>query len=255
MFQYSNPIGFEVVLTPIGHDFSNNITLSSHVEHQSARRVDILLAMDNQIDYSPEQHRAIALAGLLQSTQQVNLIARNGQWDTPAATTCVHSLFQLDADSVTDVYEGTRLLKPGLLHLRNLLQKKIERADVEITRYALTLLHLERKLVQQKNIMDKISQGLYAIKNEFDISDLSNMTLLSRIADVYVGTISTIPPKVQVEGNREYLSQTDNTYRVRAMLFAGIRSAVLWRQLGGTRWKLFLNRRRILRSTESLINM
>jgi len=106
--------------------------------------------------------------------------------------------------------------------------------------------------VQQKNIMDKISQGLYAIQNEFDISDLSNMTLLSRIADVYVGTISTIPPKVQVEGNREYLSQSHNTYRVRAMLFAGVRSAVLWRQLGGTRWKLFLNRRRILRSIESL---
>jgi len=211
--------------------------------------------MDNQNIFSQEQHRVIALAGLLQSTQQVSLIARNGQWNTPAAITCVHSLFELDANSVADVYEDIHNLRFGLQHLKNLLQKNIEQADVEITRYALTLLHLERKLMQQKNIMNKISQGLYAIKNEFDISDLSDMTLLSRIADVYVNTISTIPPKVQVEGNREYLSQTQNTYRVRAMLFAGIRSAVLWRQLGGTRWELFWNRRRILRDTESLINI
>ena len=104
-------------------------------------------------------------------------------------------------------------------------------------------------------MLNKISQGLFAIKNEFDIHDLSNITLLSRISDIYVNTVSTIPPKIQVEGNREYLSQLNNTYRVRSMLFAGIRSAVLWRQLGGTRWGLFFNRRRILHSTNSLIEM
>ena len=75
---------------------------------------------------------------------------------------------------------------PNQASKMTMLQKNIEQADVEITRYALTLLHLERKLVEQKNILDKVSQGLYAIKNEFDIGDLSNETLLSRIADVYV---------------------------------------------------------------------
>ena len=211
--------------------------------------------MNEHTDLSIDQRRAMALAGLLQSSQQVSLLARHGRWNEPAAATCVYSLFQLDADSVTDVYEDIHGLKAGLQHLKNLLQRNIERADLEITRYALTLLHLEKKVIPQQDLMNKISQGLYAIKNEFDIKDVTDMNLLSRVADLYVSTISTIPPKVQVEGNREYLSQLDNTYRVRAMLFAGIRSAVLWRQLGGTRWGLFLNRRRILRGTEDLINM
>lgn len=211
--------------------------------------------MDETPAYTADQHRAIALAGLLQSSQQVNQIARQGLWNESAATTCIYSLFQIDADSVAEVYADIRGLQPGLKHLRNLLQKKIERADLEITRYTLNLLHLERKLIQQNTMLNKISQGLFAIKNEFDIHDLSNMTLLSRISDIYVNTVSTIPPKIQVEGNREYLSQLNNTYRVRSMLFAGIRSAVLWRQLGGTRWGLFFNRRRILHSTESLIEM
>ena len=67
-----------------------------HVDHS----VDIIATMDNQIKYSQEQNRVIALAGLLQSTQQVSLIARNGQWNTHAAITCVHSLFELDANTV-----------------------------------------------------------------------------------------------------------------------------------------------------------
>jgi len=206
-------------------------------------------------NYSAEQHQVIALAGLLQSCQQVSLIARQGHWNESAASTCIYSLFQLDADSVTDVYEGIAGLRPGLQYLCDLLQKKIVRADMEVTRYALTLLHLERKLIQQKSTLDKISQDFYAINNEFDIRDSSNTTLLSRIADLYAHTVSTISPKVQVEGNREYLSQLHNTHRVRTMLFAGIRSAVLWRQLGGTRWRLFFYRQRILRTTESLMEM
>jgi high frequency lysogenization protein len=218
-------------------------------------QLDILVVMREKDHYTHEEHQVLALAGLLQSCQQVSLIARQGNWNQPAATTCVYSLFQMDADSVSDVYDGIGGLKPGLRYLNNLLQRKIERADMEITRYALTLLHLERKLVQQTTVMNKINQTLYAINNEYDVREVANTGLLSRIADSYVSTVSKVPPKVQVEGSREYLSQTINTYRVRAMLFAGIRSAVLWRQLGGSRWGLFWGRRRILRTTQHLMEM
>ena len=211
--------------------------------------------MQQPVDLPIEQRRALALAGVLQSSQQISLLARQGQWDSPAATTCIYSLFQLDAASVTEVYANIHGLKPGLQHLKNMLRKNIRRTDFEVARYALSMLNLERKLLARKALLDKISANLYAISNEHDINDISNSTLLSRIAEVYVTTISTIAPKVQVEGNREYLSQTDNTNRVRAMLFAGVRSAVLWRQLGGTRWGLFFGRHRLLRSTESLIKM
>lgn len=212
-------------------------------------------AMNNHTDYTPGQYQVIALAGLLQSCQQVSSIARRGYWSEPAATTCIYSLFQFDANSVADIYDNIRSLRPGLQYLGNLLQKNIVRTDMEITRYALTLLHLERKLIKQKPILDKISQGLHAVSNEFDIGDISNTTLLSRISDVYASTVSGIPPKIQVEGNRVYLSQIHNTYRVRTMLLAGIRSAMLWRQLGGTRWGLFFHRRQILRSIAGMIEI
>ena len=202
---------------------------------------------------SSHHQRALALAGLIQSCQQVNRVARYGNWNESDAQTCIHSLFQIDADSVEDVYEGSSGLRSGLQFLKNVLEKKVERTDMEITQYALTLLHLERKLINNTSMLDQIRQHLYQIKNEFDIQDVSNITLVSRIADTYVQTISTIPPKVQVEGSREHLSQLNNTYKVRAMLFSGIRSAVLWRQLGGTRMGLLFGRRKLLNTVNQIL--
>jgi len=204
---------------------------------------------------SKETDRVLALAGLLQSCLQVRQLASQGDWDEPAAAACIHSLFQLDADSVADVYEGHQGLRTGLTHLKKLLQRNVGRADLEISRYALSLLHLERKLTRNSMMLDKVRQGLYEIRNEFDIRDIGNTTMLSRIADLYVSTISTIPPKIQVEGEREYLTQLNNTWRIRTMLFCGMRSAVLWRQLGGSRWGLFFGRRRILRAIDHILEM
>ena len=55
-----------------------------------------------------------------------------------------------------------------------------------------------------------------------------------------------------------HLQQTDTAAKIRALLLAGIRSARLWRQLGGHRWQLIFSRRKLLdalyprlRSTQS----
>jgi len=40
--------------------------------------------------------------------------------------------------------------------------------------------------------------------------------------------------------------------RIRALLLAGIRSAVLWYQLGGRRWRLVVYRRRIQHTAANL---
>ncbi len=40
--------------------------------------------------------------------------------------------------------------------------------------------------------------------------------------------------------------------QTRALLLAGIRSAFLWRQLGGRRWRLLFQRRRLLQTSQQL---
>ncbi|TNF93434.1 MAG: lysogenization regulator HflD [Gammaproteobacteria bacterium] len=202
---------------------------------------------------SKEHDQILALAGLMQNSIQVQRIARRGNWEETTASTGIYSLFQMDADSVVAVYDGYRNLIPGLNQLKRLFMRKVERADMEITRYAMTLTHLENKLMKEQGMMEKIRDGLTAISSEFDIHDISNTSFLDRLSGLYVDTVGTIEPRVKVEGNQEYLTQTTNISRVRTMLFCGIRSAVLWQQCGGSRWSLMFGKKRLLKTVEEIL--
>jgi high frequency lysogenization protein len=52
--------------------------------------------------------------------------------------------------------------------------------------------------------------------------------------------------RIQVSGNPAYLQQSGIAQRVRCLLFAGIRSAFLWHQVGGKRSHLLLRRDSLL---------
>jgi high frequency lysogenization protein len=64
---------------------------------------------------------------------------------------------------------------------------------------------------------------------------------------VYADTISTFRLRIQVSGNPSVLQREENAAKVRALLLAGIRSAVLWRQTGGRRWQLIFARKKVIR--------
>ena len=59
-------------------------------------------------------------------------------------------------------------------------------------------------------------------------------------------------PRIIVQGDQGYLSNPDNAARIRALLLAGIRAAVLWRQAGGTRWNLILGRNKLVAAARRL---
>jgi len=48
--------------------------------------------------------------------------------------------------------------------------------------------------------------------------------------------------------------QIDVINKIRALLLAGIRSAMLWRQCGGSRWRFIFFRRKIQREAEFLLS-
>jgi high frequency lysogenization protein len=55
-----------------------------------------------------------------------------------------------------------------------------------------------------------------------------------------------------VSGEQRHLSEQRNSDRIRALLLAGVRSALLWRQAGGVRWKLFFIRSSLQREARRL---
>ncbi|MCY1460592.1 High frequency lysogenization protein HflD [compost metagenome] len=70
--------------------------------------------------------------------------------------------------------------------------------------------------------------------------------MIAACGALYQDTLSTLRQRIQVHGDMRQLQQPSNASKIRALLLAGIRSARLWRQLGGHRWQLVFSRRKLL---------
>ncbi|MES3006467.1 MAG: DUF489 family protein [Pseudomonadota bacterium] len=68
---------------------------------------------------------------------------------------------------------------------------------------------------------------------------------LNALAMLYQDTISKLTFRIHVKGNVEFLKDPKVADSIRALLLAGIRSSLLWHQLGGRRWHLIVYKKRI----------
>jgi high frequency lysogenization protein len=197
-----------------------------------------------------DRDRVIALAGVMQATDLVRSIARRGQTQADDFATCMASLIQIDAPSSADIYSGIDRLLTGL---RLLEQQLHNPSDMELTRYVVTLLRLERQLIRRKDLLGVLSAGIQDIIQNLAHFPLTHSNTIARFADLYLQTVSTLSPRIMVSGVQAHLNNPENANRIRALLLAGVRAAMLWRQCGGRRWSLLLRRNVLLRETRLLL--
>jgi high frequency lysogenization protein len=77
--------------------------------------------------------------------------------------------------------------------------------------------------------------------------------LIEKLAELYTQTISTLTPRIMVNGEHGHLENPVIAAKVRTALFAGIRSAFLWHQLGGNRWQLLFSRKKIANEAREIL--
>jgi len=200
--------------------------------------------------YSQED-KTIALAGIFQAAELVKDIAWHGKTNQAAVEASIESLLQFDTPDVISVYGNVPGIIQGLRTLGNQLDNKSSR-NTDVTRYVITLIHLQRKLEKNDGMLEEISSQLEKIKSQLDYFDLSHTNTISKIAEVYKTTVSTIQPKIIVEGEQAYLSNNANADKIRALLLAGIRAALLWRQTGGSRLQLLFSRGKYIKTAKAL---
>lgn len=195
--------------------------------------------------------RVLALAGLLQAIRLVQQMANNGQAETRPLAACVDSLFRFDADSTEAIYGSAAELEPGLR--RVVAQLDGSDRDTAQTRIAMNVLHLERRFIASAATVEGVRKGLEEIERQREHWGPTHPTVLSRLGELYAEQISPLGPRVLVQGNPVYLSQPSVVGEVRATLLAALRSAVLWRQLGGSYWDLLLSRRVMVETARTLL--
>lgn len=198
------------------------------------------------------QNQALALAGIVQATYLVDRVARTGQADPAAFNAILHSLFAFDPDSPESVYGGTYNLQLGLRVLGDLLDGRRRDEHQQCLRYALGVLHLQKRLAEQPAMQATIRSRLQHAEKKLEHFTQDINEIASSIAAIYQDTISHFKYRIQVTGSHQQLQNPANGDRIRALLLAAIRSAVLWRQLGGNRWQLLLGRAKLLAAVKSL---
>jgi high frequency lysogenization protein len=195
---------------------------------------------------------ALALAGTFQSAWLVNEVALRGRVP-PAPFACViESIFMVDPPDTPSVYGGVANLDIGLGLLERHLAGRPPEDEMPVVRYVLGVLHLERKLIRRQDLLDTLSTGIRRVQAQAGHFSTTHENVIGALADLYVNTISTLTPRIIVGGEHGYLSQPANANRVRALLLAAMRSAVLWRQNGGTRMQLIFRRRQIITAAQRL---
>jgi high frequency lysogenization protein len=186
--------------------------------------------------------QTIALAGVFQTASLVEGIATRGMADAEAVQASIESLFRIDAESVEAVYGGIAGVRLGLREMRGQILAAQSRATDQ-TRYVIALLQLERKLSRRRDLSAKIREGIEQAREQTAHFSMTHRNVLASLADTYRKTISTLRPRIMVNGAHVHLSNADNANRIRALLLAGIRSGVLWRQVGGRWWHVLFRRK------------
>jgi high frequency lysogenization protein len=195
--------------------------------------------------------RAIALAGLMQSIKLVQQMANTGQAETRPLEACIASLFRFDADDAEAVYGDRRQLQSGL---RLLLDQLVGSGrDTGYTRMAVSVLGLERRFMRTPGVAGEVRATLERLGPDCERLGAAHPDLLSRLGELYAERISPLGQRVLVQGNPVYLAQPPVVAEVRATLLAGLRAAVLWRQLGGSYWDFLFARGRLADEAKRLL--
>ena len=201
------------------------------------------------------EDRTLALAGVFQAVQLVKQIAHQGSIPGDSLEISIASIFNTQPVNTAAVYGGARGVMNGIKLLRTHMGGTDQVRDLEITRYVVAVLHLERQLGKQPQMLQRIAEGIEKTRAQAEHFSQTHTNVIASLAGLYSDTISTLTPRIIVSGEQGYLSNPDNANKVRALLLAAIRSAVLWRQCGGGRLQLIFGRNQMIREAENLLKM
>ncbi|HHH48762.1 MAG TPA: lysogenization regulator HflD [Gammaproteobacteria bacterium] len=204
--------------------------------------------------------RTIALAGIFQATQLVHQLAYTGKADGDDFETCINSLFVTDADTAVETFGDITRLRSGLQALIEQLGGSDEAAtppqknrQLDATKYAIGIMVLERKLSKNPDMLKTVFDGIERARSQAEHFSITHENVIASLAHTYSQTISTLLPKIMVNGEHTHLANPSTADRIRALLLAAIRAAVLWRQCQGNRWQLFFKRKKILGEARRLL--
>lgn len=197
--------------------------------------------------------RTLALAGVFRAATLVNTLANKASISEQDLQISVNSIFQTSADDVLEIYGAVENLHTGFTTMNNQLGKDSDKRNMDIARYVVSMLFLERRLMKNSTMLETLSSGVELATRQSEHFSITHENVIANLADLYSKTISELGPRIMVNGEQNYLETVAISNKIRTVLLSGIRSAVLWQQLGGRRWHILFQRSKYLKTAQKLL--
>lgn len=197
--------------------------------------------------------KTLALAAVFQAATLVNDIATRGNVDQHEMQTIINGIFDINPSSAETIYGHVENLRTGLKALSEQMGTRNNDRNMDITRYVIAMLHLQGKLLKNKEMLDYLAKGIDRAKQQVEHFSILHENVIANLAGLYSDTVSQLQPKIMVSGESQYLSNNDQANKIRAILLGGIRAGVLWNQLGGSRWQILFKRKRFVMQAEQIL--
>jgi len=162
-------------------------------------------------------NQTMALAGICQALTSLQKVTRTAEISSNDLHYCLNSVANLNPKDPLDVYGGS------YAHLQQGYQCLVwqlgdnPKKDVELTRYVVSVLALERKLNKTADKLNLLGKKLSRLEQQLQHFNITDESIIGSLADTYVECISSLGTRIQVAGQPDLLKQNLVQHKVRAL--------------------------------------
>jgi len=197
----------------------------------------------------------IAFAGMLQAGELVRQIATSGHCSQQAADRSLASIFERSPQNTEGAFGGIDGVRLGLRMLIEIFSARTQQESIQSLNYALGLIKISTKLRRDTRRLTALGEEIGLIESAWQKRQGElDPSVLSQLANAYQQFISSMDFRLSINGRPDYLKQEEKIAFIRALLLAGIRSAILWHQVGGRQWRLIFQRGKMLSEAQQLLD-
>ena len=194
--------------------------------------------------FKPElKNEVISLGAIYQACSEIKKIAWQGKINNKFIEPLIYSVYQTTSNEIEDIYINLKRLNTGLDFLRKQFVGDVFSRDAEVDRYFEAINVLVKNMNKNSEIFSNLRDELSSHKENVTEDNLHEHAEF--LSNLYLKTISKINPRIIVNGDNIHLTDNKNASMIRALLLSAIRSFILWQQSGGTKFRIFLFKKKM----------
>ena len=189
------------------------------------------------------KNETISLGAIYQACNEIKKIAWQGEINNNIIEPLINSVYQTTSEEIEDVFISIKRLNSGLDFLRRQLVGDAFSRDGEVSRYFEAIGILVKNMNRKDEVLNKLRTELTKQSMPINEDNLDQHALF--LSELYLSTISTVEPRIIVNGDNKYLTDKKNAAMIRSLLLCAIRSYILWQQSGGSKFRIFIFKKKI----------